>query len=81
MAEADVVSLHLSVITIGELRHGTLRLPVGKRRTSLSGWSGRGPHGEHPRRSRDLRQAPASKPEMARWLAELSGFAGYELAK
>ena len=39
ISEADVVSLHLSVITIGELRHGTLRLPVGKRRTSLSGWS------------------------------------------
>ena len=39
MSEADVVSLHLSVITIGELRHGTLRLAVGKRRTSLSGWS------------------------------------------
>jgi len=35
----DVVSLHLSAITIGELRHGTLRLPVGKRRTSLSAGS------------------------------------------
>ena len=39
MAEADVVLLHLSAITIGELRHGALRLPAGKRRTSLSIWS------------------------------------------
>jgi len=39
MSGADVVSLHLSVITIGEVRHGTLRLPVGKRRTSLLDWS------------------------------------------
>ena len=38
MSEAEVLSLHLSAITIGELRHGTLRLPVGKRRTSLSIW-------------------------------------------
>ena len=34
MSEADVASLHLSVITIGEIRRGTLRLPAGKRRTS-----------------------------------------------
>ena len=39
MSETDVFSLHLSAITIGEVRHGMLRLPVGKRRTSLSGWS------------------------------------------
>ena len=39
MLEADVLSLHLSAITIGEVQHGTLRLPVGKRRTSLVAWS------------------------------------------
>ena len=39
MSEADVFSLHLSAITIGEVRYGILRLPVGKRRTALSGWS------------------------------------------
>lgn len=39
MSEADAASLHLSAITIAEVRRGTLRLPVGKRRTSLSEWS------------------------------------------
>ena len=39
MSEADVASLHLSTITLGEIRRGTLRLPAGKRRTSLSDWS------------------------------------------
>jgi len=39
MSEADVASLHLSAITVGELRRGTLRLPAGKRRASLSAWS------------------------------------------
>jgi len=41
MSEADVASLHLSAITIGEVRRGALRLPAGKRRTSLSEWSER----------------------------------------
>ena len=41
MSEADVASLHLSAITIGEVRRGALRLPIGKRRTSLSAWSER----------------------------------------
>ena len=41
IAEADVASLHLSAITIGEVRRGALRLPAGKRRTSLSDWSER----------------------------------------
>lgn len=39
VSEADVASLHLSAITIGEVRRGTLRLPAGKRRTSLTDWS------------------------------------------
>ena len=41
MSEADVASLHLSAITLGEVRRGALRLPAGKRRTSLSDWSER----------------------------------------
>ena len=41
MSEADVASLHLSAITVGEVRRGALRLPVGKRRTSLLAWSER----------------------------------------
>ncbi len=39
MSEADAAFLHLSAITIGELRRGALRLPAGKRRASLSDWS------------------------------------------
>lgn len=39
MSEADAASLHLSAITIGEIRRGALRLPAGKRRTSLADWS------------------------------------------
>ena len=41
MSEADVASLHLSAITIAEVRRGALRLPAGKRRTSLFDWSER----------------------------------------
>lgn len=61
MSEADVVSLHLSVITIGELRHGTLRLPVGKRRSSLSGWC------EKLRQSFSGRVLPVDEPVALRW--------------
>ena len=41
MSESDIASLHLSAITIGEVRRGALRLPAGKRRTSLADWSER----------------------------------------
>jgi toxin FitB len=34
----DNAALHISVITIGELRKGIAVLPGGKRRTSLEGW-------------------------------------------
>lgn len=75
MSEADVVSLHLSVITIGDLRHGTLRLPVGKRRTSLSGWS------EKLRQSFSGRVLPIDESVALRWAeiaarAERSGRPG-----
>jgi toxin FitB len=39
ISEAEVASLRLSAITIGEIRRGALRLPAGKRRTSLADWS------------------------------------------
>ena len=61
MSEADVVSLHLSVITIGEVRHGTLRLPVGKRRASLSRWS------EKLRQSFSGRVLPIDESVALRW--------------
>ena len=61
ISEADVVRLHLSVITIGEVRHGTLRLPVGKRRTSLSGWS------EKLRQSFSGRVLPIDESVALRW--------------
>ena len=41
ISEADVASLHQSVITIAEVRRGARRLPAGKRRTSFSDWSER----------------------------------------
>lgn len=61
IAEADVISLHLSAITIGELRHGALRLPVGKRRTSLSIWS------EKLRQSFSGRVLPIDESAALRW--------------
>ncbi len=61
MSEADVVSLHLSAITIGEVRYGTLRLPVGRRRTALSGWS------EKLRQSFSGRVLPIDESVALRW--------------
>ena len=61
MSEADTASLHLSAITIGELRRGALRLPAGKRRTSLSDWS------ERLRRSFSGRVLPIDEPAALRW--------------
>ena len=61
MSEADVICLHLSAITIGELRHGALRLPVGKRRTSLSIWS------EKLRQSFSGRVLPLDESAALRW--------------
>ena len=61
MSEAATASLHLSVITIGELRRGALRLPAGKRRTSLSDWS------ERLRRSFSGRVLPIDEPAALRW--------------
>ena len=75
MSEADVASVHLSAITIGELRRGTLRLPAGKRRTSLSDW------GEKLRRSFAGRVLPIDESVALRWAeiaarAEQSGRPG-----
>lgn len=75
MSEADVASLHLSAITIGEVRRGALRLPVGKRRTSLSDWS------EKLRRSFSGRVLPIDESVALRWAeiaarAEQSGRPG-----
>jgi len=68
MSEADVASLHLSAITIGEVRRGTLRLPAGKRRTSLSNWS------ERLRRSFSGRLLPIDESVAPRW-AEIAAHA------
>ena len=68
MSEADVASLHLSAITIGEVRRGTLRLPAGKRRTSLSNWSDR------LRRSFSGRVLPVDESVALRW-AEIAAHA------
>lgn len=75
MSEADVASLHLSAITIGEVRRGALRLPIGKRRTSLSDWS------EKLRRSFSGRVLPIDESVALRWAeiaarAEQSGRPG-----
>ncbi len=75
MSEADVASLHLSAITIGEVRRGALRLPAGKRRTSLSDWS------ERLRRSFSGRVLPIDESVALRWAeiaarAEQSGRPG-----
>ena len=75
MTEADVASLHLSAITIGEIRRGALRLPAGKRRTSLSDWS------EKLRRSFSGRVLPIDESVALRWAeiaahAEQSGRSG-----
>ena len=75
MSETDVASLHLSAITIGEVRRGALRLPAGKRRTSLSDWS------ERLRQSFAGRVLPIDEPVALRWAeaaarAEQSGRPG-----
>lgn len=75
MSEADVVRLHLSVITIAEVHRGTLRLPPGKRRTSLTEWS------ENLRRGFAGRVLPVDEPVALRWAeiaarAEQSGRPG-----
>ncbi len=75
MSEADAASLHLSAITIAEVRRGTLRLPAGKRRTSLSDWS------ERLRRSFAGRVLPIDESVALRWAeiaarAEQSGRPG-----
>lgn len=75
MSEADAASLHLSAITIGEVRRGMLRLPAGKRRTSLSDWS------ERLRRSFAGRVLPIDESVALRWAeiaarAERSGRTG-----
>jgi toxin FitB len=61
MSEADVFALHLSAITIGEVRRGTLRLPAGKRRTSLAAW------GEKLRESFSGRVVPIDESIALRW--------------
>ena len=61
MADADVFSLHLSAITIGEIQHGLLRLPLGRRRTSLIAWS------EKVRVSFSGRVIPIDESVVLRW--------------
>jgi predicted nucleic acid-binding protein len=75
ISEADAGLLHLSVITVGEIRRGTLRLPAGKRRTSLSNWS------ERLRQGFSGRVLPVDEPVALRWAeiaarAEQSGRSG-----
>jgi len=75
MSESDVASLHLSAITVAEVRRGALRLPAGKRRTSLSDWS------ERLRRSFAGRVLPIDESVALRWAeiaarAEQSGRPG-----
>lgn len=75
MSEADSASLHLSAITIGEIRRGALRLPAGKRRTSLADW------GETLRRGFPGRVLPIDEFVALRWAeiaarAEQSGRRG-----
>jgi predicted nucleic acid-binding protein len=75
MSDADVASLRLSAITIGEIRRGALRLPAGKRRTSLAVWS------EKLRRSFSGRVLPIDESVALRWAeiaarAEQSGRPG-----
>ena len=38
LAEVDEDGVFISVITLGELRHGIERLPPGRRRRRLDGW-------------------------------------------
>ena len=38
LAEADEDRLHLSVVTVAELRHGVERLAAGRRRAALESW-------------------------------------------
>ena len=75
MSEADAVGLYLSAITVAEVQRGTLRLPVGKRRTSLSQWS------ENLRQSFAGRVLPIDEAVALRWAdiaarAEQSGRPG-----
>jgi len=75
MSEADVASLHLSAITVAEVQRGALRLPTGKRRSSLLDWS------ERLRRSFFGRVLPVDEPVALRWAeiaarAERSGRPG-----
>ena len=75
MSEADAAALHLSAITIGEIRRGALRLPAGKRRTTLSDWS------ERLMRSFAGRVLPIDESVALRWAqiaarAEQSGRSG-----
>lgn len=75
MSETDVASLHLSAITIGEVRRGALRLPAGKRRRALADWS------ERLRRSFSGRVLPIEESVVLRWAeiaarAEKSGRPG-----
>ena len=75
MSEADVASLHLSAISIGEVKRGSLRLPAGKRRNSVLDWS------EKLRRSFSGRVLPIDESVALRWAeiaarAEQSGRPG-----
>jgi predicted nucleic acid-binding protein len=75
MSDVDAAALHLSAITVGEIRRGALRLPHGKRRTALSNWS------ERLRRSFSGRVLPVDEEVALRWAeiaarAEQSGRPG-----
>lgn len=68
MSEANAVVLHLSAITVAEVRRGALRLPAGKRRTSLTVWS------EKLRQSFSGRVLPIDESVALRW-AEIAAHA------
>lgn len=75
MSEADVTRLHLSAITVAEVHRGCLRLPAGKRKTSLAEWS------ENLRQSFAGRVLPIDEAVALRWAeiatrAEKSGRPG-----
>ena len=61
VTESDVADLHLSVISIGKIQRGTLRLPAGKRKTSLSEWA------DNLRRSFAGRIISVDEPVVLRW--------------
>ncbi len=69
MSEADPDSLHVSVITLGEIRRGVSRLAPGRRRSALLSWS------ERLRRAFSGRIVPVDEAVILRW-ADVAARAG-----